>query len=51
MIQGLADGRVAVMTKIHHAVIDGISGAEIMGVQPEPAAPPEADDSQLPSTG
>jgi WS/DGAT/MGAT family acyltransferase len=32
VIQGLADGQVAVMTKIHHAVIDGISGAEIMGV-------------------
>ncbi len=32
VIQGLADGHVAVMTKIHHAVIDGLSGAEIMGV-------------------
>src|SRR5438270_10621808 len=31
LIHGLQDGRVAVMTKIHHAVIDGISGAEIMG--------------------
>jgi diacylglycerol O-acyltransferase / wax synthase len=32
VIQGLPDGHVGVMTKIHHAVIDGISGAEIMGV-------------------
>jgi diacylglycerol O-acyltransferase / wax synthase len=32
VIHGLADGLVAVMTKIHHAVIDGMSGAEIMGV-------------------
>jgi len=32
VIQGLADGHVAVMTKIHHALIDGMSGAEIMGV-------------------
>jgi diacylglycerol O-acyltransferase len=32
VIQGLADGQVAVLTKIHHAVIDGLSGAEIMGV-------------------
>ena len=31
LIHGLQDGRVAVMTKIHHAVIDGMSGAEIMG--------------------
>jgi diacylglycerol O-acyltransferase / wax synthase len=32
VIQGLAEDHVAVLTKIHHAVIDGISGAEIMGV-------------------
>jgi len=32
VIQGLAEDRVAVMTKIHHSVIDGISGAELMGV-------------------
>ncbi len=32
LIHGLPDGRVAVLTKIHHAVIDGISGAEILGV-------------------
>ena len=32
VIQGLADGHVAVMTKIHHSLIDGMSGAEIMGV-------------------
>jgi diacylglycerol O-acyltransferase / wax synthase len=32
LIHGLPRGRVAVMSKIHHAVIDGMSGAEIMGV-------------------
>lgn len=31
LIHGLPEGRVAVMTKIHHAVIDGISGNEIQG--------------------
>ncbi len=31
LIHGLADGRVGLLTKIHHAAIDGISGAEIMG--------------------
>jgi diacylglycerol O-acyltransferase / wax synthase len=31
LIHGLPDGRVAVMTKIHHAVIDGMSGNEIQG--------------------
>jgi diacylglycerol O-acyltransferase len=32
LISGLASGHVAMLTKIHHAVIDGISGAEIMGL-------------------
>ena len=32
LIHGLPEGRVGVMTKIHHAVIDGMSGAEILGV-------------------
>ena len=32
LIEGLESGHSAVLTKIHHAVIDGMSGAEIMGV-------------------
>jgi diacylglycerol O-acyltransferase / wax synthase len=32
LVQGLEGGRVALLTKIHHAVIDGMSGAEILGV-------------------
>jgi diacylglycerol O-acyltransferase / wax synthase len=32
LIHGLAGDQVAVLTKIHHAVIDGMSGAEVMGV-------------------
>ncbi|MDP9115950.1 MAG: wax ester/triacylglycerol synthase family O-acyltransferase [Actinomycetota bacterium] len=30
LIHGLEEGHVAVLTKIHHAVIDGLSGTEIM---------------------
>jgi diacylglycerol O-acyltransferase / wax synthase len=32
LIHSLPKGRVAVLTKIHHSVIDGMSGAEIMGL-------------------
>ena len=32
LISGLAGGRVAVYTKIHHAAIDGVSGTELMSV-------------------
>jgi WS/DGAT/MGAT family acyltransferase len=32
VIEGLQSGRTAVLSKIHHAVIDGMSGAEIMGL-------------------
>src|SRR4051812_41045953 len=38
VIHGLADGRVALLSKIHHAAVDGISGNEIMAalLDPEP---------------
>jgi diacylglycerol O-acyltransferase / wax synthase len=57
LIHGLADGRVALMTKVHHAVIDGLSGAEILGslldLTPEGRPPPEPDfdgsDARIPS--
>jgi diacylglycerol O-acyltransferase / wax synthase len=44
LIHGLPRDRVAVLTKIHHAVIDGMSGAEIIGalldVTPQGREPP-----------
>ncbi|HEY5144767.1 MAG TPA: wax ester/triacylglycerol synthase family O-acyltransferase [Solirubrobacteraceae bacterium] len=48
LIQGLEDGRIGLLTKVHHAALDGLSGAEIlvtlMDVEPTgreipPAAP------------
>jgi WS/DGAT/MGAT family acyltransferase len=48
VIRGLADHRVGLLNKVHHAAIDGASGEEllvaILDVEPEPeprAAPPE----------
>jgi diacylglycerol O-acyltransferase len=32
LIHGLPDGHIAVLSKMHHAMIDGMSGAEIMGI-------------------
>ena len=31
LIHGLKDGNVGILTKVHHAAIDGVSGAEITG--------------------
>jgi diacylglycerol O-acyltransferase len=48
VLEGLADGGFALLTRLHHAVIDGVSGIELMStlLTPEPttAAPePKAD--------
>src|ERR1700745_3714381 len=37
VIQGLSEGRVAVFTKIHHSVVDGVSGNEIVSVLLDPS--------------
>lgn len=43
-VEGLADGHVATLLKVHHAMIDGISGMHLAAIlwdlQPEPAAVP-----------
>jgi len=47
MVEGLAGGRFALLSKTHHALVDGISGVDIMNVlfdtspDPMPVAPPD----------
>jgi diacylglycerol O-acyltransferase / wax synthase len=37
LIHGLPEGRVALLTKIHHSVVDGVSGNEILTVLLDPS--------------
>ncbi len=58
IVEGLRGGQIAVVTKIHHCTIDGVSGAELLSqlfdLEPRPPARPGADnvvsvDERLPS--
>ena len=37
LVHGLEGGRVALMTKIHHSVVDGVSGNEILSILLDPS--------------
>jgi diacylglycerol O-acyltransferase / wax synthase len=47
LVEGLADGRFALLSKTHHALVDGVSGVDIATVlfdtssDPMPVAPPD----------
>lgn len=51
VIEGLADGRIAVFSKMHHASVDGVSGSNMISYlcSLEPEAPP-LDVADLPAT-
>ncbi|MGI5289739.1 WS/DGAT/MGAT family O-acyltransferase [Nonomuraea polychroma] len=46
LIHGVSGGRMGLYTKIHHAAVDGIGGADVLAAlldtSPEPAPPPAA---------
>jgi diacylglycerol O-acyltransferase len=51
VVEGLEDGKIALVTKMHHSTIDGVSGAELLGVlfdlEPDPPEAPQAVERQL----
>jgi diacylglycerol O-acyltransferase / wax synthase len=52
VVDGLADGTVALVSKIHHSAIDGVTGADIMAslldLEPDPPEPEQVDDEWEP---
>jgi diacylglycerol O-acyltransferase len=52
LVDGLDGDRFAMLSKTHHALVDGISGVDIMSVlfdtSPEPAAPTDSGERWLP---
>jgi WS/DGAT/MGAT family acyltransferase len=41
LVEGLEDGRVAIITKAHHCMIDGVGSVELMGALMSPTADPD----------
>jgi diacylglycerol O-acyltransferase len=52
LVEGLEGDRFAMLSKTHHALVDGVSGVDIMSVlfdtTPEPAAPTDTGERWLP---
>ena len=49
LIDGLAGGRSAVLCKIHHAMIDGVSGAQLLEVMSDPVVSSDGDGTGRPA--
>ncbi|HET6953013.1 MAG TPA: wax ester/triacylglycerol synthase family O-acyltransferase [Acidimicrobiales bacterium] len=51
MVEGMDDGRWAMIAKVHHCLVDGVSGAELLAVILDltPETPPPVDDDWRPT--
>jgi WS/DGAT/MGAT family acyltransferase len=53
LVEGLEGDRFALLSKTHHSLVDGVSGADLMtmmfDVSPEPVAPPAPEEIWQPS--
>ncbi|MER7251362.1 wax ester/triacylglycerol synthase family O-acyltransferase [Kribbella sp. NPDC000426] len=56
LVEGLRDGRWALVSKVHHCMVDGVSGTDLYGVvldptpKPQPAVPDEWAPQHRPTT-
>jgi len=52
VVEGMADGTIALVTKMHHACIDGVTGADMMAhlldLEPDAAGPPPPEEPWVP---
>jgi WS/DGAT/MGAT family acyltransferase len=51
IVEGLEDGKIALVAKMHHSTIDGVSGAELLGIlfdlEPDPPETPAQTERPL----
>jgi diacylglycerol O-acyltransferase len=52
LVEGLSEGRSALVAKVHHCLVDGVSGIELMmvslDISPDPSSPPVSEDEWNP---
>jgi WS/DGAT/MGAT family acyltransferase len=48
LIDGLEDGRAAILNKIHHCMVDGVSGVQLLEVLTDPGAEPASEPATSP---
>ncbi len=53
LVEGMDDGRFALISKTHHSLVDGVSGVDLstvlFDVEPVPSEPPEPDEEWIPA--